>query len=266
MSDHDLGSLFAGAGLEDNAVSALDLTVDNLGDAIMAGLGDVGVEAIEQMGATEALLLRLLIDDSSSIEYENNTDHVIEGHNLVLDALSASKASGAVLVSCQYLNGGVLYPFVPLERAVRMSRANYQPNGGTPLYDMTAATLGSVVAKTAELEDGGVAVRGATFIITDGADQGSRTHRPSTVQAIVQSMLRTESQIVGAMGIDDHGYTDFRAVFRSMGIPDQWVLTPGNSPSEIRRAFGTISQSAVRASQTAGNFSQTAMGGFGTDN
>jgi hypothetical protein len=34
-----------------------------------------------------------------------------------------------------------------------------------------------------------------------------------------------------------------------MGIPDRWVLTPGNSASEIRRAFQVFSQSAVRASQ-----------------
>ncbi|HSX33597.1 MAG TPA: hypothetical protein VLF91_04645 [Candidatus Saccharimonadales bacterium] len=264
MSASDLSTLFAGAGLEDDAVAALDLTVDNLGDAIMAGLGDVGIDAIEQLGATEVLLLRLLIDDSSSISYEHNADLVINGHNQVLDALLGSKASGTILVSCQFLNHGVLYPFVPLEQAVRMTSSNYHPTGSTPLYDMTAATLSSVVAKMTELEDGGVAVRGVTYIITDGADYGSRTHRPATVEAIVRGMLRSENHIIGAMGIDDHS-TDFRAVFGAMGIPNQWILTPTNNPSEIRRAFGTISQSAVRASQAVGSFSQTALGGFGTD-
>ena len=83
---------------------------------------------------------------------------------------------------------------------------------------------------------------------------------------MVEGLLRTESHIVGAMGIDDSsGYgVDFRKVFAEMGIPDRWILTPGSSPSEIRRGFGTISQSAVRASQAAGNFSQTALGGFGS--
>jgi hypothetical protein len=50
------------------------------------------------------------------------------------------------------------------------------------------------------------------------------------------------------MGIHD-GTTDFTQVFRSMGIPDRWILTPGNSASEIRRAFQVFSQSAVRATQ-----------------
>lgn len=259
MTDN-LKSLFGGSGLDDDAVAALNMAGDTLGDAIMAGLGDVDVDAVDALGATEVMLLRLLVDDSSSIEYSGNTDAIIAGHNLVLDALAGSKASGAVLVSCQYLNHGVLYPFMPLAQAPRMDRSNYNPRGTTPLYDMSAATLSGVVAKMAEFEDGGVTVRGVTYIISDGADVGSKT-KPQAVADIVQGMLRTESHIVGAMGIDD-GVTDFQQVFGAMGIPSRFILTPGNNPSDIRRGFGTMSQSTVRASQNAGSFSQTAMGGF----
>jgi hypothetical protein len=75
------------------------------------------------------------------------------------------------------------------------------------------------------------------------------------VAAIVQDMLAQENHIVAAMGIDD-GTTDFKKVFRAMGIPDRWILTPGNSASEIRRAFQVFSQSAVRAAAGA------QLGGF----
>ena len=57
------------------------------------------------------------------------------------------------------------------------------------------------------------------------------------------------------------GSTDFRKVFSEMGIPDRWILTPGNSASEIRGAFQMFSQSAVRVSQAA-SFSKSALGGF----
>jgi hypothetical protein len=60
----------------------------------------------------------------------------------------------------------------------------------------------------------------------------------------------------------DDGYTDFRLIATGCGIPDNWVLTPKNTPSEIRKAFALVSQSAVRASQGAQAFSQAAMGGF----
>jgi hypothetical protein len=101
-------------------------------------------------------------------------------------------------------------------------------------------------------------VRTVTLIITDGGDYGSTRCKPDDVKAIVDDMLGQENHIVAAMGISD-GSTDFKAVFRSMGIPDRWILTPGNSASEIRRAFAVFSQSAVKASQGA----QVAqLGGF----
>jgi hypothetical protein len=82
------------------------------------------------------------------------------------------------------------------------------------------------------------------------------------VKALAQDMLRKEVHIIAAMGIDDKR-TDFHGVFKDMGVRDEWILTPGNSPSEIRKAFQVFSQSAVRASQNAASFSKTALGGFG---
>src|SRR5436190_2898803 len=129
-----------------------------------------------------------------------------------------------------------------------MTDANYNPRLSTPLYDQTAVVLGTVIAKAQELAQAGIAVRTVTLIITDGGDYGSRRCRPADVKAIVDDMLAQENHIVAAMGISD-GTTDFKSVFRSMGIPDRWILTPGNSATEIRRAFAVFSQSAVRASQ-----------------
>jgi hypothetical protein len=118
------------------------------------------------------------------------------------------------------------------------------------------------LAKTQEFEDNGVPCRTVTLILTDGADEHSRKQNAGTVKKLVTDMLMSEKHIIAAMGIDD-GRTDFRLVFKGMGIQDNWILTPGNSQSEIRRAFQVFSQSAVRASQGAKSFSQTAVGGFG---
>ena len=75
-------------------------------------------------------------------------------------------------------------------------------------------------------------------------------------------MRQAETHIIAAMGIED-GSTDFCRVFREMGIEDQWILTPGNDVSQIRRAFQVFSQSAVRASQSAAHFGQAVLGGLG---
>jgi hypothetical protein len=260
MSTTNLSSLLGDAGLGASATAALQLTVDTLGPAIQAGLGTIDIDNIT---TSEVVLVTLLIDDSSSIRFvSGNTEAVRVGHNAVIDALQGSKQSASVLIGCRMLNSGALYPYVTLDNATRLDGTNYNPSGNTPLYDETIVTLASVTAKMAEFEQGGVAVRAITVIVTDGEDNMS-WKTPATVKQIVDGLLFTEQHIVAGVGIKD-GRTDFDAVFAEMGILPNWILKPDNTPSEIRAAFATISQSAVRASQAAGSFSQVAIGGFGS--
>ena len=240
---HDAGELSA------KALAALDVV--DVGAQIQAGLG----VSIDDVAASEVVLLTQMPDDSSSISQAGNVEAVRDGHNYVLDALAKSKQSGEVLGHTRYLNGAVLFPYTTLDHAVRMTPSNYDPRLGTPLFDQTVVVLGTVIAKAKELEQAGIAVRTVTLIITDGGDYGSTRCKASDVAAIVADMLARENHIVAAMGISD-GSTDFRAVFRAMGIPDRWILTPTNSASEIRRAFQVFSQSAVRAAAGA------QLGGF----
>lgn len=258
----DVGALFKAAeeagDLSTQAMQAL--SVVDLGAQIQDALGTPAMD----VQASEVFLVAMVIDDSGSIRFvSGNTEAVRAGHNGVLEALGASKQKESILVHTRYLNGTILYPFCPLGQVVKMDSRNYDPNGGTPLYDETVALLGTVLAKAQEFADNGVPVRTATLIVTDGNDQHSTRATVHKVAAVVRDMLKLETHIVAAMGVDD-GSTDFRLVFKGMGIPDNWVLTPKNSPSEIRNAFQVFSQSAVRASQSAQSFSQAALGGFGT--
>jgi hypothetical protein len=237
------------------------LAIPDMGAQIQAGLGiNVG-----NVSASEVLLVSMLIDDSGSIRFGSNSDAVRQGANLVLEALGKSKAKDSILVHCRYLNGTVLYPYVALDQAVKLDSTNYNPNGGTPLYDQSAVILGTVIAKTQEFSDAGVPVRSVTLIVTDGADEHSTKHKSaSSLRPLVIDMLRAETHIVAAMGIDDGGRTNFRGIFGEMGVDPRWILTPGATPSEIRKAFEVASQSALRASQATGaTFSNVAGGGFG---
>jgi hypothetical protein len=200
-------------------------------------------------------------DDSGSIRFSGNADAVRDGHNLCVEALASSKQKDSILAHTRYLNGFVLYPYRQVALAEKMTKKNYDPSLGTPLYDQAVVLLGTVIAKSQEFAQSGVPVRSVTLIITDGADEGSQRARASDVKSIVRDMLASEQHIVAAMGIDD-GHTPFRDVFRAMGIEDRWILTPKSDAGEIRRAFRMFSQSAMRASQHAGAFSRAAAGGF----
>lgn len=234
------------------------LTVVDLGAQIQAGLG-VHVDDVQ---ASEVVLVTVMPDDSGSIEAAGNAKAVCEGHNLVLDALLASKQKDSILFHTRYLNGHVLNPFRALEDVVRMHKKNYHPNLGTPLYDQAVVLLGTVLAKAQEFSRNGVAVRTVTLLITDGGDSHSQSARAHDVAALIRDMQRAENHIVAAMGLSD-GSTDFRQVFKSMGIEDRWILTPQQTASDIRQAFHLFSQSAVRASQNVGGFGRVALGGFG---
>jgi hypothetical protein len=231
--------------------SLATLDVVDVGAQIQAGLGCT----IDDVAASEVVLLTMMPDDSQSIASAGNVSAVRDGHNFVIDAMKTSKQAGEVLAHTRYLNGFVLCPYTALDHAVAMTPQNYNPHLGTPLYDQAVVVLGTVIAKAQELSQAGIAVRTVTLIITDGGDYGSTRCKAADVKAIVSDLLAQENHIVAAMGISD-GSTDFAAVFRAMGIPDRWILTPGNSATEIRRAFAVFSQSAVRASQGA------QLGGF----
>lgn len=254
----DVNQLFQAAHDEGvlSPASLQTLTAVDLGAQIQAGLGI----CVDDVKASEVLLLTMMPDDSGSISSSGNSKVVCEGHNLVLEALTASKQRDCVLAHTRYLNGKVLFPYRPLDQAIGMSSQNYRADKGTPLYDQAVVLLGSVLAKTQEFASNGVAARSVTLIITDGSDQHSTQADAKDVAKIVADMRRAECHIVAAMGIDDRA-TDFRKVFREMGIEDCWILTPGATASEVRKAFQAFSQSAIRASQAA-TFAQAALGGF----
>lgn len=259
-STPNVGSLFRTAQQEGtlSPASMKALTVPDLGAQIQAGLGIT----VDDVSASEVTLVTMMPDDSGSIRFASNAQAVRDGHNQVLEALRGTKQKDSILVHNRYLNGQVLYPYGPLDQAVEMDSSNYDPCMGTPLYDQAVVLLGTVLAKAQEFIDNGVPARTCTLIVTDGADQHSHRSTAHDVARLVEDLRKQETHIIAAMGVDDGGMTDFRAVFREMGIADEWILTPEKTASEIRKAFQLFSQSAVRASQGAAAFSQTAMGGF----
>jgi hypothetical protein len=254
-----LTALFGGAQAKGvmSTASVNTLSATDLGEEIQNALG----VSAQDIDASEVVLIGLEFDDSGSIAECNNEGHVRSGGNLILDSLGASKSSGDVLVMATRLNRGLIYPFRPLSDAERLSAANYSGSGGTPLFDRTASTLGAMLAKEQEFAAQGVPVRTVTVIITDGANNASRC-TAAEVAVIVRDMRRRENHIIIGMGIDD-GQTDFKAVFKEMGIDEKWVLTPKNTPSDIRRAFEVISRSTVQASQGAAAFSKANSTGIG---
>lgn len=261
MSELNVNNLFQNA--EDEGLlssqSMQILGVLDPGEQIREALG---VSVADDVQASEAILFTMLIDDSGSIDSRGNTPILIVGYNELIQALRDSKQGNNIFVHTRYLNGHVLHPYTLLENAILLNEKNYHPDGGTPLYDQTVVIYGTVVAKIQEFRDNNIPLRTITVLLTDGYDEHSRKANEAMCASLADDLLSSERNIIAGMGIKD-GRTNFRKVFEDMGIPEQWILTPQNSHSEIRKAFRLLSQTAVRATQGAKSFTQTALGGFG---
>jgi len=290
MSDTaSIGDLFNSAA-DDDVIGqeALDaLQVIDLG----AKIGDALGTPADQFQQGEVVLVAIVVDDSGSIRFCGNTEPVADGHNCVIDALLESKQQDNILFHSRLLNGEIINPFVSVDQAKKLVTGpggNFNPNLGTPLYDEAVAFWGTILAKSQEFSDQGIPVRTISLLLTDGSDQHSQQFYElqsgsngnwrapkSAVKALATDLLRQECHILAGMGVadddDDQTATDFRSIFSAMGIRDEWVIVvkqDGRSKdefkSEIRKQCQVFSQSAVRASQSAANFSQQAVGGFGS--
>lgn len=244
-----------GAALEEGAVSdetqrALN-AVPHAADEIAAALG-------EPSASRELLLATILADDSGSMS--GRDDAVRRGHNLLLEVLRDNRTAGSaeVLVHTRYLNGRVLSPYRPLASALEMTRSNYDTRGGgTPLYDASVLTLGSVLTKTKEAEARAQHVRTFTLIITDGVDNKSRSATARSVSWPVQDMLAfATNHIVAGMGIGNKHIFD--QVFSHMGIPSRSILTADSTAADIARVFQIFASSlSLAASSEAGFYELT---------
>jgi len=255
----DVGDLFQQAQDDDliTADALRSLRMIDLNAQIQPALGI----DVSRLAATEMVLVTLLMDDSRSIKVAGNAQRIRDGHNRIIsEVLQQAKGSEDVTAHCRYLNRSIrtpngmtdiLYNYVLLPQAVQMTADNYDPEGITPLYDQLAVVLATAQAEAMQYINLNMPCRSIVCVVTDGADYGSHDQSPATVRPIVQSMLAQEFNIIAAMGIQDDVGTDFREVFRSCGVPEEWILTPDNTDSEIRRAFGLLSRSISRASQTA---------------
>lgn len=257
MNTNNINNLFQSA-RDDGTISAQSLNalmVVDVGAQIQNSLGT----SVDEITASEVVLVNILLDDSSSMQ--DHKQAAIDGYNLFLDTINASKQQNNVLVHARYLNGKILYPYTLIENAKRLDGRNYRPDGGTPLYEQSVILLGTVLAKSLEFYDNNTAYRTVTLIITDGANNGPGS--ALDVLPLVKDMLKSENHIISAMGIDD-GSTNFKRIFNKMGMKDEWILTPADTPSAIRQAFLLASQTAARMTQSVVQFKAGAAGGFGS--
>lgn len=212
---------------------------------------------------TELLQVSMMLDNSPSMETNKNFHAVVEGHNLVVDALLSAKGVDSVETLTSLINPNPRYThkitgdsdvfrWCALRAAPRLQTSGFITGSGTPLYDRSLEVLGSVIARTKAWEDDyGVQTRSVTLLMTDGGDNDSKS-TAADVAKVVGDMLATEKHKIFFIGVNVGGL-DFRLIAQQMGIPDACIDVVDKDPKSIRAKFQMFSQSAVAiAQQNAG--------------
>jgi hypothetical protein len=229
------------------------LAVNGAALEVGRGLGD-------ESSSRELLLATVLVDDSTSIATRINEIRV--GHTLMYEALADEASSADVQVMTRALNRGVMFPFCSLANATPLTVTNFSGNSlvpETPLYLQSVLTLGTVLMKSREVQERGAEVRTFTLIITDGADNQSRSITADHVRALVADMLEFHTNhIVAGMGIGETPGIDYRQIFRSMGITR--IYTAGTTADELRTEFRKVASDLKLAASSEAAFRQLASG------
>lgn len=248
-------ALYLAGAISDDAKDALK-ALPSASEQLTLGLGD-------PTPREELLLAVILVDDSTSVGL--NMPEIRAGHAVILDALRAESFDADVQVQTRALNRGILSAYKSLASAAPLTEENYNGNRlvpVTPLYLQSLLTLGSVMVKAQREEANGVRVRTFTLLMTDGADNSSKTITAASVRAIVTDMLDFASNhIVAAMGVGEKPGIEYHGIFTSMGIPEKWIFAPGSSTTELRKVFSQLARSlAIAASSEAEFAAQLLLG------
>lgn len=222
-----------------------NIITGNLGAVVVAGAAGKDTEDILTSDVT---LVTLLVDASSSIHSRNLEDAVRSGQNGLVDALANSPVRESVLMALWTFNEDirVVHSYVGTDDAARLDRKTYNAAGSTRLYDTWCDALAANVAYAQKLRDGGTPCRSIVVVITDGEDCGSK-RRAGDCATLSRDLLASEQFILAFVGVGTD--VDFHAVAKSMGVPDGCILKTDATPQAMRKVFGMVKQSTIRASQ-----------------
>lgn len=248
-----------GEAAAEGVISPGSLQVIDIDDTVLAGAGGIDIDEIV---ATEVILMTFIYDDSGSISFAGLAGSVIIGQNEMIDSIAVSKQKDGILMAQWKLGSAaeLVHSYLPIDQAAKLDGSNYDPRSGTALYDVWLDALAANVAYAQKLRSGGIPVRSIAAIITDGMNEHSRKYDIGDCRRVNQELLMSEQFALAFVGVGNSQSDEdrFRQVALEMGFPDGSILTASGMTeqerkSAMRRVFGLVSQSAIRASQKAGN-------------
>jgi len=149
-----------------------------------------------------------------------------------------------------------VYEAVDLERVPYFSDRNYEPRGGTALYDAIADTIDSADRRISQLAVQDRPTKVIFIVVTDGYENSSKRHGERAVREKIERQKKKDWQFV-FIGAN----LDAQAVAKNIAIPISNALQFGHNmvgtSNAIRSASNLVAQyRSGMGGQSLGGFSE----------
>lgn len=219
---------------------------------------------LDALDAAEFTLTAIAVDNSSSVSgFIRDIERCV---GAVVAACARSPRVDNLMLRVLRFTGALdeLHGFVPLGGVDPNDYArSMKASGSTALYDATCNAVASVRDYGAQLVDYDFEVNGIVFVITDGADNSSKS-KIADVRTAFMDVVRGEkldsftSVLIGA-GVTDAGTRKTLATFAKDAGFTEYVDIGAATPDALAKLAAFVSRSIALQSQALGSGSAAAL-------
>lgn len=209
-------------------------------------------------------LVTFVLDDSSSmiqIRTGNNPGDTIDGRAAVIRGVNESlqqfrteaqkqSSNTAYIIGARGFRGPIL-EYGLAANIGDISSREYEPEGGTPLYDTIADAIKFSQDKCREIQARSIRCRQAFFILSDGLEQHSTRYDHESTRELITATERQPNTLIYGIGLG----TDACDALRAIGISNVRDISARTDLSALFRQFTSMT--------TQNNWQQGSMHSFG---
>ncbi len=211
---------------------------------------------IDHLGATEYTLATIIVDCSTSVShFKNELEQAIK---TVIQSCKTSPRADNLLVRLIAFSSQIddIHGFKMLENCELSDYDDCLNVGGrTRLYDAAVHAIRGTEDFGRDLYNQDIDVNGILFLITDGADYGSR-ERVSDVQQALSDVIANEDlesfQTI-LVGVNDDSYQDYLENFKDEAGLTSYESIADANPASLAKLAEWVSKSIVVQSQSLGS-------------
>lgn len=213
---------------------------------------------IDSLGATEYTLVTLINDASGSVySYAKEMESCMK---TVLGSCKKSPRAENLMLRTVTFNHNLneVHGFKLLNTIKDSDYDNVlSPNGDTALFDAVQSSVETTKLYAERLNDQEFSVNAIIFVITDGADNASRSSASAVKESVTDSMkaecLESLTVVLVGVGAADVGVSDYLKGFQKDANINQFVDIGEATPGKLAKLASFISRSISSTSQSLQN-------------